>query len=521
MKIGIVTGFTHNIINDFIHFYNSLRNYSSIPLYVVPYDFNNSQLEKLENNDMHIINIDTSFYDTFKIDNRWSQWCKPSVIKYVRDTNNIDCLLWLDIDIVVTQDLSGLFSYIIDKFLIVEDFFAPMSCLNDKRLYDVFPNPDNDERAVNTGVVGFMFPRDNCILDAWCDKVKLILDNPSIRDYISLYDQGCLIWALSDMKYNHLISSKIEYNYPAVKKLYDMNDLYLRIKSDNPGVVIAHYAGAPKLSQLLSFNDNVCRRYVNGRYDKIFRLVCVGLETSDLFKFSTILDCHSRRPSCISYSDGSNLDMEISLKIGGYNYYTENFMKIIGNLSRNDGVLICQCNHNLSYFMDDLINGIDDIKFLVILKHPIDIIRDQLLSFCVWDELIHLYDINYQLDYYNSVDVKKIRKNIPIVSNNIIDIYIYDIENTIIRIMNQLSSIDDNRYLIMWSDSIHSNFGSLEKLIGNSVIWSKVKTDISIKSQHNFSKSSIEWINGIIESKRDHIINNFIKVVNDYNLRII
>lgn len=524
MQIAIVTGFTHNIMSDFIHFYATLRQHCAVQLYVVPYDFNDNQLDELleyeKDGQTTIVNIDDKLLYKYKsVNNRWPQWCKPDVIKSVRDQYNIDCLLWLDIDILVLDNICQLFEHIDKQFLVVRDYFAPISCFNDNRLYDYFKEQPN-EMDLNTGVVGFMFPRDNYILDEWCNKTNLVINNLEIKDYISLYDQGCLIWAMSGLNINHMICDNIAFNYPAVRKVYDdvdRNQLYHIVKNDNHGAIIAHYAGAPKLSHILRHNCNVTKAHVKAKYGDTVRLACVGLECAGIENVCQIIDSSVKNPSYVRHN--TSLAKEAKLKFDGNGY---DIQPTIDMLSRSDACLVCECNYNLLHFIDDLDDNVNDIRFLLLLQHPVELIRSKLLRFCMWSQFEHLYNFNYILDYYcgNDLSANRYRITPTEIPNSIMDVYIWELITTVDIALSKLCSVDKQRFSIIWTDNINNGFRDLDKLLHGTLFWSKI-SDYVVKPYNTRCRNiTIDWVDGIISGKKHDIMQRFICLLEKYDVNI-
>lgn len=120
----IITALTEDFFDDFLIFYDSLIRFNNVDLIVVPYGFGDDNFKKLEN-----LNVIVKIIDLPKIldPQRWIQWSKPFIIKKLIDEFDYDNYLWLDCDIVILKDLSPIFSYIDNKFLIIKDDFAPKS----------------------------------------------------------------------------------------------------------------------------------------------------------------------------------------------------------------------------------------------------------------------------------------------------------------------------------------------------------------------------------------------------------
>ena len=88
------------------------------------------------------------------------------------DHFNVNVILRLDSDIVIVGDPHPMLEKIVDDFFVVRDYFAPETCLNDESLYAEFiPHreftKEENELALNSGVVGMMLPRDKFIVDMW------------------------------------------------------------------------------------------------------------------------------------------------------------------------------------------------------------------------------------------------------------------------------------------------------------------------------------------------------------------
>lgn len=556
---AIITALTQEFYYDFLVFYDSVRRLSGYRLIVAPIDFDEHLMSHLGKLDIDIVDIPEveSQWMKSSFANRWIQWSKPYIIKRIIDDYKLEKCLWLDSDLVVLKPLDELFEYIDKEFLIIKDYFAPQSCLNDNELYERFGvNDTSNGVAINSGVVGMLLPRDNFILDGWLKNTKEVADDPTIKKYIKLYDQGVLLWAMIELDVlNKALPYKL-WNNKAKKNCYEFDtaskkssspqhqwpwpninrmggDIIDELKLDNPESTIAHFAGVPKLSDLCELNNTKSVNYIRSKYGgPQHRLFVVGMERCGTHTVSEMLRRGVVRESWIRHEYYPVLAEEASLKWYGYEYWTRAFKHRMELFNRYDTYIISESNHRLGFFIPEICENVDNPKFLLMLRDPLAMLRSRFSSFSFWDGFRNKCSDDYMTEQ-EEVAEKFVRGS---MDQNLYRIRPADdlsfdgwtpaqmIGWEIIETMNMtlryLSDIKTNDYSIAWIDSPSSINDGIEKLIPNEVDWNKAGKvkDIKFGSSYKISDNLRKWIAHQIQEYQDEYIERFNDVLRQYNI---
>lgn len=125
----------------------------------------------------------------------WPIWICPFLIAESR----LRRALWIDCDAVVLRDLGELFAMLDEGPVFTPENFAPEVTPNAPELYDLLPierDFDPSLPVVNAGVSGWDLERDANCLDAYRLAARRAFEDPRIKEAISWWDQGCLVWAI-------------------------------------------------------------------------------------------------------------------------------------------------------------------------------------------------------------------------------------------------------------------------------------------------------------------------------------
>lgn len=567
MNIAIITALTPDFLDQFKLFICSLRQFSKIPVIAVVLEDDHkipiaTKYECIEER------LDPIVIQEFKKtnDNRWMQWHKPEIIAKIADKYELDLVLWLDTDIVVLADIAPIIQNITQSFTVMEDYFAPLTTINDTKLYDIYPsNNSQPEKALNSGVVGFMLPRDRYILDEWISRSKLAVSNEDCMKCISLYDQGTLIWAMKELKILDLIIDKPEWNCAPKRHAYEAapnhkwpfgqhsmgGDLFNEIRYDNPGAIVVHFAGCPKLTDLLIHNHRRSIAY-NIHQNKVHdinkkHIFVVGLERcgthslAEILRRSTLHSSWIRHEANVKDDYGNKvLSYAAFCKYRGIDFdYQSYIRKRIEYYDRHDVNLICDSNHRLGFFIKEIKNHIENAKFILMLRSPIQLIKSRLCNFCLWPALIKQYPLEYQLDLYNihtkftsscvpgstSQNLHRIFPNhllhIDQWEASIIESHLWEVNTTLQFIMDQLVCLPNCDYEIMWIDDLPREISKLKNLINKKHLdFNIVKHVVKYKfgESHKPSAKIYEWIDSNIQSNASLILSNFDQLMSKYNI---
>ena len=553
-KYAIVTAVSDNMMQDFMVFFHSIRRFHGYDIFVVNLELAPANVERLSYmHGTHVVNVDEEEVNKFKsLDKHWRQWYKPF---YLKSCPHIDYALWLDADIVVLDRLDPLFAQATKSFFVIKDYFDPIYCRNEEALYRKYPVSCSKVGQIvcNSGVLGYNPIRDKLIIDTWLDFVKTVHADLEYRRHVHLFDQGALLHTIHKLNITHTVLPYKSWNYPAKKNPYELclpkyNNLYGNyqwpnggtlggdiidcIKNDNPDVILAHFAGLPKLPHLCTVNHEYSIRrniQINSPYPQS-RISIVGLERAGTHSMAEYLHRSCSSESWIRHEHIPILSYEAKAKHDGIDYKTANLEARIKILSRSDAPVIVEANHRLSFFIEDLAT-IPDMKFILLIRDPVDLIRSRMRNFAVWNSIIHKSPGCYQDDFYmlhkvydkyrdrndeHLVNTHRIRPT-NINDLDIIEAHIYEVCKTLDLALEQLNNLDPTRYLILDINKIDKHINALHHFISPHFF---NKHTLKVASKERYGKAlnstlstpSSNWIDNSLSGSRNKIIKHYNEV---------
>lgn len=392
----ILTAFTDNLYDDFIYFITSLRRFSHLKVCVVNLGISEDHLTSLKAFDnIDFISLNEEIRHKIKdLGPNWTKFLKPYYFTLIRKFyNNI---IWIDVDTVICSNLENLCSILDIHPMIFNDYFAPISCLNHEDLYTIFHVPVLEEKkaiALNSGVVCLSLSRelDAKILEKWISNTDLATKYPAIQHLVSLYDQGILLWSLHELGAIDFVFDWKCYNYPARRNIYQYNDVEQTIDNiieDNPGAIIAHFAGVPKVTDLKVYNSHHTINYLRHKH-KTYNQIKILHITKDIEygrEFSKSLRRIFKLESSILHGGTLEQSIENLCREDTVCSYSNNY-NVMSSLEKIHSchLLISLCdsedlrlpenicnlivNNNLAVSID---NYLDDNSFSNLLEHYVD-----------------------------------------------------------------------------------------------------------------------------------------------------
>lgn len=420
-KYAVITAASPNLWVDLVMLLHSFRIYCHHDIYVVSLGLSEDQKIILEQQYSAKI-IDFNDDITYKFDNNWPKWCKPFYFDLL--PKDIDYILWIDADAVITNSLGPLFAKATENFFVLSDYFAPATCYNNPELYHKYQIQYSDV-VLNSGVIGLSLQReeDKAIIDEWQSLTRTI--DGDMLPHVTLYDQGMLLLAMHKLQKTHLILSIKEWNYPAKRNPYNFHensyrwpinasqtggDLLCNIKNDNPTAIICHFAGMPKLSNLLNVDDkSTIENFRNRRgIVKQKRVFIVGLERAGTHTLAEAISHSVKIESWIRHeyleqgkSHLGALAAEAYHKFHQHAYPLENLYRRLFIYARTDCGIVCEANHRLSFFIPEIKKGLNgNCKFILVLRDPISLMRSRLYNFSTWVSALPKHAGSYQHDLH-------------------------------------------------------------------------------------------------------------------------
>lgn len=247
----ILTASNNSFFIGVMLLFESLRQHSDLPLVCV--DLSLSQANKLwcRDNGIELLEFDRKNY----IDDHMTGplWEKPFMIRKC----SYNRVIWIDCDAIIVDDLYDLEDTLSDHIIAVKDSlsiypgYVEKAALNPHGLYNLLPVPKITNKSLNAGVIGLDKQRDGMLLEAWIWCIKKANNNSTIREHISWWDQGALLWAMHALELTKHISDDLRWNYAAKRHRYKRDSsLFAKIKADHPDAGIIHWADRPKLWEL-------------------------------------------------------------------------------------------------------------------------------------------------------------------------------------------------------------------------------------------------------------------------------
>ena len=565
MNVAIITAITPPFLDQFKLFISSLRQVSKIPVICLICD-DDRKISVSRQYECTEERFDDSIIDQYKkIGDRWIQWFKPDIINKIAVKHQLDIVLWLDADIVVLKDMSPLVSNIEQSFTVIQDYFAPNTTYNDPHLYDIHPSSNLEpEKALNSGVVGLALPRDQYILDEWNKRSQMAADDERVRKCISLYDQGTLIWAMKELGILEMVLDRREWNHAPIRHVYEASpnviwpfgdqtmggDLFSEMRYDNPNAIIAHFAGEPKITDLLIPNHKksvVYAKHISAAYKIPTKHVfVVGLERAGTHTLAEVIRKSAKHGSWVRHEASTKddhlnsvLSYQAFCKYRGIQTDNADYIyKRIGHYNRSDVNIICDSNHRLGFFIDEIKSILTESKFILLLRSPINLIKSRIANYCLWPALINRYPLDYQLQLFNIHSYfsntqgsygQNLHRIFPseLVNINewqadIFQMHLWEIITTIELIMTQLKKLPPSEYQVLWIDNLPAEVNKLRSIINEQYLWfNQVQSmahrrfGVSLKPKPQID----EWIDNGINCHYKDILHQFNDVINKYDIK--
>lgn len=503
---AILTAVSSNLWTDYLVFYESVRRHHEYPIYVICLELTDWQLAHLAGQ-RGVVAVPLDDAEIYKqADKHWRQWYKPFYFELVPKEAD---LLWLDVDLVVLDSLEPLFAKAEEQFFVMADYFAPKSCLNKPELYrkhHLEIAKDRSQLVLNSGVIGIQPQRDRALLKLWQRKVNLAMVDQEIRSSIALFDQGALLWAMHELGVQDQILARKSWNYPARKNPYELDDkLWGRIKRDNPEAVIAHFAGLPKLSQLCEIDHQASLIHFRRKQPRrdTRRIIVTGLELAGIEEMAKTL-----RRSCQDES-WVRTDLEPGL---AHNVLTGQPFpeRRLALYARQDCALACEASHHLSHYLLEIHNKLDTARFIILVKDPVELIRQRFLQFAIWPDVIGYTPEFYQADYRKFMaDASKYGlgasnyfRETP-EETELFDLHLWEVERSMRRLFDTIKELPPNVYRMVWAENLGADLPQLIQFAGKQFDY---RTPLAQPRRRNWCDvQSRQWIEDQIAARSNEI----------------
>lgn len=178
----------------------------------------------------------------------WPLWICP----YLIAASPYRRTIWLDCDTVCLRNLKELYDLLEDGPVFTPENLAPELTANRPELYDLLPierDFDIDEPVVNAGVSAWDLRRDAELLEAYGFAVERAFEDERIKEAISWWDQGALVWALQKTGQEGRVLEHLRWNLcikhtRVAGKSYDWGPEVLEeLRADVPDANLIHWNG--------------------------------------------------------------------------------------------------------------------------------------------------------------------------------------------------------------------------------------------------------------------------------------
>jgi hypothetical protein len=545
--------------DDFLVFYDSFRKFHDYPIYIIALEMPSRLVAKLRSFEkVIVIDLPKEETDKYKkVHAHWRQWYKPFYFDMIPQHETI---LWLDIDMVIIADLEPIFQHIERQFVVMADYFAPKTCRNNPALYEKYgpevPIPHRDT-VLNSGVVGYKPTRDYQILELWKAKVTTAINDPEVRNWIALFDQGALLWALQELQLYDVILAKREWNYPAKKNPYELNtpskpdedafppwptslsmegNVIHQIKVDNPRAVIAHFAGLPKLAHLCVRDHVSSQNFAIQKHGGtgIQRTFVIGLERCGIRAIAEIARRSCTVENWIRVNFVPTLAAEVQAKHSGRAYETHALHERIACFRRRDCNLVMEANKNLGFFIEEIFHGLSgECRFILMLRDPVQLLKSHILNFCTWNDTLYLTPDYYQRDYRKymalgldgSNNYFRIRPpENQIDMNDLVGLHLWEIESSLQTIMTSLKQIPTQNWKVCWLDSLSKEILNLSRFMAG------FRLDLNVAREHARIRyganleicgpDTVKWVTDVVNERSVEIYSRWGIILNQFGVSI-
>jgi len=390
-----------------------------------------------------------------------------------------------------------------------------------------------------------MLPRDKFIVDMWKYKVEIISNRSDLREKVKLYDQGALLWAMRDLDILNKIIKKPQWNHNPKRNAYDAYKQYRwpygpksmggdtidQVAYDNQGVVIAHFAGLPKLSHLTKVDSQPAKQFRHNvhKNDEPAHIFGVGLERAGTHTLAEIFRNSCRHSCWVRHEYSHGMSKAALAKWLGES--SDGFIEACCDIyNRLDVQFICEVNHRLSFFVPEIKEKVRNSKFVLLLRNPFDLIRSRLRNFSCWGNQLHKFPVHYQLSAYtlhrDFGDGSYEQNHYRICPNcdmSPIEMHVWEIVNTLRYVLRDLKRLPDSEYRIIWIEDLSKSIKLIRQLVPNHYFdWDKMKDISSIR----YGPSKLpadriaEWIEDEININFEFISKSFFSILREFDIEI-
>ncbi len=548
----LLTAVSDNMFHDFMFWYHSIRKlYKSISIVVIDLGLSASAstfCDRLYN--LKIIKIDQKQIDFFQSFNNicWRQWFKP----YFMSLINARVVMWIDCDAVILDDISSIIHKVIDDFVVIRDYFDPINCINDKELYlalNIVPQSPYEDVVLNSGVIAWMPSRDKYIIDAWYEAVCYILSTPHLSKLVKLYDQGVLLCIMHKLRIMTKILPYKAWNCkPSRRDVYDCDvrhlstnyelwyrnflRLYHQLKSEHTATIL-HFAGLPKISQLCEINNPITVHLMMRKKLERSSHVVVGPNWRQLQQVISFMSQSVRADSpCIwkkSYPRGHirhKVSLQLSLRDGDITSH-------ICHMNRKDVSLMLESSPDYGYFIDDILQQVENSKVIIILHDPFSLVRMSLSQFDISSQILMASPAFYHKDYYEYC-LK--HRDLPIVIEDYthyesaVDSLIAYYDQYYDVVLSAMIKHPD-RIAVLWYEILHAydKFYRKTYVTGDIIhlqdrkidnLAMKLSTKVKKEPSADLCCESDLWIDKLIIDNKAKIFTWFLTKMRNYNINI-
>lgn len=226
-NIGIITAADSNVFLGLQMLYTSIK--GKIPFTCFDIGLTKEQIKWCVSNNMQLSDYKEEVTN-YKGIKGWQTILKP----FYMYMSPYEYTIWVDTDCIIVGDLSKS-DLIQNKRAFFTKHWLKSPISNSQELYKLYP-ADSPDININAGVFAFTNKtnKESDILDRYIWMINEMIDTPYVRQLVSAYDEGALVWAIQKTGKLNLITSDSRYNcfckvtsfVPDTSK-YIINPLYI------------------------------------------------------------------------------------------------------------------------------------------------------------------------------------------------------------------------------------------------------------------------------------------------------
>lgn len=211
---------------------------------------------------------------------------------------------------------------------------------------------------------------------------------------------------------------------------------------------------------------------------------------------------------------------EAQLYMSGKDWRTEDFIRKVSfyKEKHRDFDLVCDCNHRLGFFVEELYRLFKDkARFLFLIRDPIETLVSRVANWSHWREIIHRYPDFYQVQVKERVpdaklDYNNYRITPPSWDMPLHDLYLWEWLETFNETSRQLSAVKEEHRRAIHTEDLNLLYPLIYDLVGKNFFVLPRHTEHIAKIKHDSihnregNNDTIEYAKSLIFTHKRYIL---------------